>query len=234
MEKNKGWITINRDIEDWAYWDDDAVFSFFIKLLIIANYEDKKWKDGITIKRGCLVTSIEHLCQRTGSGKSKVMRCLKVLKEYGAIKDKVKPNRYHYITICNYNKYQSVGTSVGRKSTNSSTNSSTTTKQIYNKQKNPSSLPAPEGGANSSGDTKPPKDYNPYVIVRDYAREHKDELGILSPDDAATMFSRGFKVSGQLMPDNWVEVFKRFCSIDEGEQYKFYKHLAAGGSYKWS
>ena len=235
-DKNGNFILLNRSILEWGWADDLYVFKFFICCIMFASYKPQVYR-GIKLKRGQFITSVADLSERTGLSVSCVKKCIKKLKSTGEISEKIHPNKYRIITVNNYNNYQSSDELVGCQTTNSATNSATTYNKENKREKNknsPSSLPAPEGGANASESKTAPKDYNPYVIVRDYAREHKDELGILSPDDAATMFSRGFKVSGQLMPDNWTEVFRRFCSIDEGEQYKFYKHLAAGGSYKWS
>ena len=243
-DKNGNFILVNRSILEWGWADDLYVFKFFICCIMFASFKPQIYR-GIKLKRGQFITSLADLSERTGLSINCVKSCIKKLKSTGEISEKIHPNKYRIITVNNYNNYQSPDESVcppvTNSRTNSRTNNETNNRTTYNKENkekkiknSPSDLPPPEGGANTAADKTVPKNYNPYVIVRDYAREHKDELGILSPDDAATMFSRGFKVSGQLMPDNWTEVFRRFCSIDEGEQYKFYKHLAAGGSYKWS
>lgn len=247
-DKNGNFILLNRSILEWGWADDLYVFKFFICCIMFASFKPQIYR-GIKLKRGQFITSLADLSERTGLSVHCIQNCIKKLKSTGEISEKVYPKKYRIITVNNYNNYQSLeepvyprGSNNGvNNGSNNGSNNGVNNGVIYNKENkreknknSPSALPAPEGGANASESKTAPKDYNPYVIVRDYAREHKDELGILSPDDAATMFSRGFKVSGQLMPDNWIEVFKRFCSIDEGEQYKFYKHLAAGGSYKWS
>ena len=103
---NKGYIKIDRQITDWGWWTDDAVFRIFIGLIILANYKDSQFKMQ-TVKRGSFVTSIEKLCTFFGVGESKLRRCLKCLCKTGEITDEP-TNKYRLITIVNYDMYQGV------------------------------------------------------------------------------------------------------------------------------
>lgn len=105
--KSSGYIGLFRSLLDWEYADDDAVFSCFVKLLLAVNYKDKKWC-GKIIKRGSIVGSIETLCMRLHMKKDKLNRCLKALAECEAITLTVYPNKYHLITVNNYNMYQNI------------------------------------------------------------------------------------------------------------------------------
>lgn len=118
-----GYITLFRIIMEWEWADDDTVFAHFVKLIIAANYQDKKWQ-GITVKRGSLVGSIDTLCTRLRTKKSRLRRSLDVLSESGAITVETVPNKYHIITIVNYNKYQPIVQAVVRNSDNGTDNSS--------------------------------------------------------------------------------------------------------------
>ena len=57
----EGWIKLYRQTIKWEWYQDANVFRLFIHLLLMANSEDKEWR-GITIKRGQLFTSVQHLC----------------------------------------------------------------------------------------------------------------------------------------------------------------------------
>lgn len=74
----EGWIKIFRQMIDWEWYKDVPTKTLFIHLLLTANYEDKKWK-GITIKRGQLITSLNHLSEETGLSKQQVRTALKKL-----------------------------------------------------------------------------------------------------------------------------------------------------------
>lgn len=106
MNKDKGFVTLNRKIMDWEWWSDDAIFRFFAGLIMLANYQDGQYK-GKTIKRGSFVTSMPNLCAIFQASDKKIRRCLKCLVETGEITD-VPTNKDRLITIVNYEKYQSV------------------------------------------------------------------------------------------------------------------------------
>ena len=119
--QSKGFVVLYRSLLDWEYTDDDAVFACFVKILLAANYRDKKWH-GQTIERGSLICSIESLSDLIHVKKTTLKRCLKILSECGAVSIEVEPNKYHKITVPNYSKYQD---KVSRKTTNKPTNRAT-------------------------------------------------------------------------------------------------------------
>ena len=118
---SEGFIKLHRKMLDWEWADDSIIFSFFVKLIIMVNYQDKQWHD-ITIKRGQIVTSIERLCEYTKLSKPAVRRCLSTLIKTGEITEEVRQNKYRIITVTNYDLYQSA---VGIPDTNCDTNRST-------------------------------------------------------------------------------------------------------------
>lgn len=99
-----GWIKIYDKLLDWEWHDDPAMFSLWIHLLLLANYEDKKWH-GITIKRGQFVTSRSSLSDRTGLSERQIRTCLARLRDSQQIVTK-STNKYTIVTICNYEDYQ--------------------------------------------------------------------------------------------------------------------------------
>lgn len=60
----EGWIKIHRRILSWEWYNDNNVKVLFLHLLLKANHEDKEW-NGITIKRGQLLTSVSRLAKET-------------------------------------------------------------------------------------------------------------------------------------------------------------------------
>lgn len=102
---NKGWVKSYRDLFDWEWLSDDAIFRFFILCVLDANIEDGRFM-GLTIKRGQFVTSYEQLSIRFKMSKNKIRRCIEQLKKTGEIKVESTP-RFTIITVCNYEKYQS-------------------------------------------------------------------------------------------------------------------------------
>lgn len=110
MEKRtsqKGFIKIWRQLEEWEWTDDLQMVGFFVRLILMANWEDKRWH-GILIKRGQFVSSIDGL--RFGKKKKKLSyKCIRTfiqrLKWTGELATE-STNRYTIYTIVNYNKYQ--------------------------------------------------------------------------------------------------------------------------------
>lgn len=99
-----GYIKIHRQMLEWEWWSDSNTTRLWLYLLLAANYEDKKWQ-GITIERGQLVTSLEHLSQQTGLSIQQVRTCIARLKTTNEITSKT-TNKYSIITICKYVDYQ--------------------------------------------------------------------------------------------------------------------------------
>lgn len=99
-----GWVKIHRRLTDWEWFDDDITFKLFIYLLLKANHKPKKW-NGITIKRGQLVTGRKKLSAELGKSEQTIRTHLKRLKSTNEITIKT-TNKYSIITICKYESYQ--------------------------------------------------------------------------------------------------------------------------------
>nr|DAI22930.1 MAG TPA: DNA polymerase [Caudoviricetes sp.] len=116
-----GWIKIYQTIREHWIWERPRYLKWWIDLLMLAEWEDKKKSFGSTvfvIKRGQLAASVSYLrkrweyiddneAKRTPSPRT-ILNFLSMLEEDGMIvKDtNVLPNRITLITICNYNNYQ--------------------------------------------------------------------------------------------------------------------------------
>lgn len=101
---DRGYIKLYRSIDEWEYRKNVKVFSVWMRLLTMANYESKVWSD-IEIKRGQCIVSIAHLSEFCNISIKSVRIALDKLEKSGCILRKG-TKLYSIITICNYNEYQ--------------------------------------------------------------------------------------------------------------------------------
>ena len=101
MAKEDGFIKISRKLDDWEHADNLAMIGFWVRLLLLANWEDKK-----RAKRGEIVTTAPILSAICGCSESTIWRYLNKLKESGEIKMSTN-HKVTRIQITNYEKYQS-------------------------------------------------------------------------------------------------------------------------------
>lgn len=102
----EGWIKLHKRFLDWEWFDEDGMVKLFITLLLMANYEDKKWHGGV-ILRGQVITSRDKLAAKVRMSVRSLRTCLSRLEQTGEIEIKT-TNKYTVITISNYDKYQVV------------------------------------------------------------------------------------------------------------------------------
>lgn len=108
MNDNSGWIKIQRSILDHWIWQDAQKFHWWIELLFMANWEQKKVVVGntiVTVERGQMVASNSFLMERWGVCTHTVRNFLRLLEADGMITQTAYP-KFNIITICNYDKYQ--------------------------------------------------------------------------------------------------------------------------------
>ncbi len=130
---NNSFIYLHRKILSWQWFQKPEMVQLFIYLLIDANYSEKKWQ-GISIKKGQLVTSRERISRDLKMSIQNVRTCLNRLKSTNEITIKT-TNRYTLLTICNYDQYQTYNKNINQQTTNSQpTNNQqiTTTNNINN------------------------------------------------------------------------------------------------------
>jgi len=99
-----GYIKILRRIREWGWYHDPKTFALFFHLMIEANFADCVW-EGITIRRGQLVTSTALLAANTGLSIQEVRTCLRKLGGSGEVRS-TPMGRRSIITVCNYEAYQ--------------------------------------------------------------------------------------------------------------------------------
>ena len=137
MNENNGFIVLSKKMLKWGWYQDNNTKVLFIHLLLIANWEEKKWQE-IKIKRGQVVTSINHLAQQTNLTVQQVRTSLNKLISTNEI-TKTSTNKYTLITIKNYKKYQDYNKEENKRITNeqqTNNNQITTTKprKPYNQE----------------------------------------------------------------------------------------------------
>lgn len=120
----EGWICLYKKLVNWEWYQDGNTCRLFIHLLLLANYEDKYWQ-GQLIKRGQLVTSLEHLSDDLGLSVQQIRTSIKKLKSTGEITSKA-TNKYTLVTVERYEDYQS--------NEEKATNKITNEQQTNNKQ----------------------------------------------------------------------------------------------------
>jgi len=104
---NEGFVTLQRRILDWEWYDNLPTKVLFIHCLLKANHKDNNWR-GVFIKRGQFVTSTNTLANETGLTIKQVRTALKNLektKELG----KVSTSLSTLISVINYDTYQTEG-----------------------------------------------------------------------------------------------------------------------------
>lgn len=125
-----GYIKLFRQIIEWEWFHDDAMFKLFVYLIMRANLKDKKWQ-GVIVKRGQLITSIRHLAQELNWTEGKLRGALKRLKLTHELTQETS-NKYSIITVTNYELYQHSNTHPNKQLTNdeqTTNNQLTTTKE---------------------------------------------------------------------------------------------------------
>ena len=109
MSKKLGWVSVQRSLLDDPQFKDPEVFALWVRLLMMASYEDKTVKhlgQTIHIKRGQFITGRKSLSSSSNVQESKIQRLLKRWESEQQIEQQTF-SKYRVITVANYDKYQS-------------------------------------------------------------------------------------------------------------------------------
>lgn len=109
---NTGFILLYRQITDWEWYQNPNTFRVFLHILLKANFTDGRF-EGRDIKRGQLVTSLDHLSKETKLTVKEVRTAINHLIGTGELASE-SCNRYRVITVVKYNEYQSEGKQNGK------------------------------------------------------------------------------------------------------------------------
>jgi len=101
---HRGFIKIWRRIDDWDWADDLITVGFFCKLILMANYKDKRWH-GIVVPRGSFVSSRSSLAKKFNVSEQRIRTLIGRLKSTNEITTE-STSSYTLYTIVNYNKFQ--------------------------------------------------------------------------------------------------------------------------------
>ena len=104
MAEKSTFVKIDRNMVSWRWFQTPNTAHLFLYLVIRANIKDGAFKK-ITVKRGQLVTSLQHLANETGLTVSQVRTALEHLILTGEIAEDT-THGYRLITLLNYDKYQ--------------------------------------------------------------------------------------------------------------------------------
>lgn len=142
------WVKNFRKIKEWEWYKKPNMAHLFQHLIREANHKNKSWQ-GISIKRGQLITGLHSLSAETGLTISQIRTCLKNLEKSGELTNK-STNKYRILTICNYEIYQNQNEVIDKQDNKQiASKSQADDKQTSNKQevkevKNLKSLPSQE------------------------------------------------------------------------------------------
>ena len=99
-----GYISLHRKLLDWEWYNDNNTKVLFIHCLLKANWEDKNWQ-GILIKRGSFITSIETLSNELNLTFQNIRTSLSKLEKTNEIV-KISTNKNTLLTLVKYDEYQ--------------------------------------------------------------------------------------------------------------------------------
>lgn len=239
-----GRAKLYRKITERERYTDGNTFRLFLHLILKANIKDKR-RQGITVNRGQLVTSLDTLAKQLKLSKQQIRTALKKLKATHEITEQV-TNRYRLITIVNYDNYQD------RNSEYNTQNNKQGNTQITHKQHtdNTQITPTKESKEskeceNSSGthkknnwDEKKPDQVNDFditrraawkrnaeIVARHVARQRGDETG--KETVANDQLVKKVKTLQSTTPGiDLTEYIKNYSeAIDFIERHKIQKHF---------
>ena len=174
---DKGWIKLNRQIQDHWVWSDPEKLKAWLDILLMANHEAKKvgLREGlITIKRGQFITSIGKLAERWKWSRERVRRFLNILERDSMITRKSDTFKTT-ITVVNYGKFQGERHSnettneTPNKSSNETSGETRTRKNKNDKEKKEGTAPTPDVGA------VPKEEKERIEVIPGYTQEELDE-----------------------------------------------------------
>ena len=185
-----GFIALHRSLLSWGWHADPATGWLFVNLLLMANWTDSDWQ-GMTIKRGQLVTGRKALAAQTGLSEQTVRTSLNHLKSTNEITI-IPTNKFSVITIVNYGKFQDISEML----TSTSTNNLTSDQPAANQQ-----LTTNEKEKQQEQGIKPRKRFTPPTVdeVAAYCRERGNAVDAQRFVDFYA--SKGWKVGNAGMKD---------------------------------
>lgn len=117
---SEGWIKISRRLQEHWLWQDAELLKWWLDLLLLANYEDKKVLIGgklQVLKRGQMAVSTRFLQNRWARrdkdgnitsmpGLHRIQNFIKMLEQEEMIYRDLQQHQNTILSICNYERYQ--------------------------------------------------------------------------------------------------------------------------------
>lgn len=101
---DRGWVKIYRKEVDWEWYKEPLTAHLFNHLVLMANRKDGKWR-GITVPRGCLITTFRGLAGQTGLTLQQVRTSIKrLISTHDITQESTK--EYTLLKVENYDIYQ--------------------------------------------------------------------------------------------------------------------------------
>lgn len=104
MSLENGYIKLYRSFKKWEWYDDTNTVRIFLHLMLSVSIKDSKWQ-GITIKRGEIVTSIQKLALETKLTQKQVRTAINHLERAGSLARSKYP-KFTVFTLLNFDKFQ--------------------------------------------------------------------------------------------------------------------------------
>ncbi len=120
-----GWVKLHRKLINWEHYKKPNVRAVFMHLIFVANYEDTTFKDGIEIKRGQQIITLNSLASALGITIAAVRHALRILQQSGEVKV-LTHKRYTLITVNKYSTFQGENSDENSNTTNDRMNNTTT------------------------------------------------------------------------------------------------------------
>jgi hypothetical protein len=99
------WVCLHRKILDSRVFSDPFAFQLFAFCILKSNWKPG-WFMGHEIARGQLAAGSMSIAKQLDVDRSKVVRGLKKLQEWGCVEVEGVNNRFSIITVCGYSTYQ--------------------------------------------------------------------------------------------------------------------------------
>lgn len=113
MSEIEGFVVEYRKIMQWEWYTDVNTAHLFRHCILKANHIEKTWQ-GVKVKRGSFITSLQKLSTETGLTVKQVRTALEKLEKTGEVAN-CSTSKYRIITVNNYDCYQSEGKQKGKR-----------------------------------------------------------------------------------------------------------------------
>jgi hypothetical protein len=125
-------VTISRNIIKWEWYTDIPTKVLFFHLILSANWQPGNFR-GRPVKRGQIITSLQHLSLDTGLSVQQIRTSIGKLKSTHEITHDP-TNQYTMITLCNYDTYNPEGKNINIQANTRSNKRITNDQQTDNKR----------------------------------------------------------------------------------------------------